>query len=149
MTHIRTLSTADVQNFLARTAIGADRYLEEIFSTKTSNYPPYDIEALGEDDYRVTIAVAGFSREEIEVSINNGNLIVSGKTVVEPKLDDEEKSEYPIKIHQGIAKRDFTRTFKLMEYVVVNEVTLKDGLLVINLKRELPEALKPRVIEIK
>jgi len=148
MTNIRTLTTSELQNFLARTAIGADRYLEEIFTTKSSNYPPYDIEALGEDDYRVTIAVAGFSRKEIEVSINNGNLIVSGNIAETAEIDGEEK-KFPVMIHKGIAKRDFTRTFKLMEYVVVNEVTLKDGLLTINLKRELPEALKPRVIEIK
>lgn len=151
MTNIRTLSSSDIQNLFARSAIGAERYLEDFFSTKTAtNYPPYDIEALSADEYRITIAVAGFTREEIEVRIDNGHLVVKGGYQETPDTDEEKvESKYPVKIHQGIAKRDFERTFKLMEYVVVTDVSLKDGLLVINLKRELPEALKPRIIDIK
>ena len=155
MTTIRTLSSSDIQNLFSRTAVGAERYFDDFFSNKVaSNYPPYDIEAISEDSYRITVAVAGFSREELEVSIDNGHLIVKGKhaDVVESEdeapADPEAVTRYPVFVHRGIAKRDFDRTFKLMEYVVVSDVSFKDGLLVINLKRELPEALKPRTIEI-
>ncbi|MNK44955.1 Small heat shock protein IbpA [compost metagenome] len=152
MTNIRTLSSTDIQNLFARTAVGAERYFDDFFSTKAApNYPPYDIEALSEDNYRITIAVAGFTKDELSVRIDNGHLNVKGTRFhEEPGKDDEEvpATKYPVAIHKGIAKRDFDRTFKLMEYVVVSDVALKDGLLVINLKRELPEALKPRTIDI-
>lgn len=155
MSNIRTLTSSDIQSLFSRTAVGAERYFDEFFSSKVaSNYPPYDIEAISADEYRITLAVAGFSREELEVSINNGHLIVKGNHI-EPVLADGSESDeiveadkYPIYIHNGIAKRDFDRTFKLMEYVVVSDVTFRDGLLIINLKRELPEALKPRIISI-
>lgn len=152
MTTIRTLTSSDIQNLFARTAIGAERYFDDFFSAKTTpNYPPYDIEALSEDDYRITLAVAGFTKEELAVSIDNGTLRVKGTRFHEEQAsitEEVQETKYPFAIHKGIAKRDFDRTFKLMEYVVVSDVALKDGLLVINLKRELPEALKPRTIDI-
>ena len=152
MTTIRTLSSADIQNLFARTAIGAENLLDNYLlpSRAESNFPPYDIEQLSSDDYRITLAVAGFSKDELEVRIDNGNLIVTGQhTVVDPDPNEEIPAiNYPIALHKGIAKRDFSRTFKLMEYVLVSDVALRDGLLVINLTRELPEALKPRTIDI-
>lgn len=151
MTTIRTITSSDIQNLFSRTAVGAERYLEDFFVSKNApNYPPYNIEALSADDYKITIAVAGFAREEIEVSIDNGHLNVSGGYQETPATEEDgvDESKYPVMIHQGIAKRNFKRSFKLMDYVVVTNVSLKDGLLVINLMRELPEALKPRIIEI-
>ncbi len=152
MTTIRTLSSADIQKLFNRTAVGAERMLDDYFfaSRQEPNFPPYDIEQTGEDEYRITLAVAGFTKEELSVSIDNGTLRVKGTHTQEaPKLEAEtETPVYPVSIHKGIAKRDFDRSFKLMEYVVVSDVSLKDGLLVINFKRELPEALKPRTIEI-
>lgn len=150
MTNIRTLSSSDIQNLFTRTAVGAEQYLDDFLNLKvTSKYPPYDIEALSKDEYRITIAVAGFTREEIEVKLDNGYLIVKGGVAESSPVEGEGVPEYPIFVHQGIAKRNFDRSFKLMEYVAVTDVALKDGLLVINLKRELPEALKPRTFDIK
>jgi len=150
MTTFRTITSSDIQNLFTRTAIGAERYFDDVLTKTSPNYPPYNIEALSADAYRITLAVAGFAREEIEVSIDNGYLHVTGGYQETPEKDENEvdADKYPVMIHQGIAKRDFKRSFKLMDYVVVTDVSLKDGLLVVNLKRELPEALKPRIIEI-
>lgn len=141
MTHV--LSHRDVQNLLARNSIGGLNSLEDFFFASpavTNSYPPYNIEKRSEDDYRLTVAVAGFNREEVRVELRDGHLIVEGD-----KRDDGKPREY---IYQGIATRGFSRSFKLMEYVVVKSAEMRDGLLIVDLKRELPEALKPRVIDI-
>jgi molecular chaperone IbpA len=106
----------------------------------TPTYPPYNIEQLGDDEFQVTIAVAGFTREEVTVNVDNRALVVEGK-----KSDPEVDRNF---VYRGIANRDFRREFKLMEYVVVKGARMENGLLVVDLKRELPEGLKPRVIDI-
>jgi molecular chaperone IbpA len=126
--------------------VGCDRLaalLDAAAKTETaSNWPPYNIETTGENAYRVEIAVAGFKPEELNVEVNEGTLTVSGRKAA----NDGEGKRY---LHRGLAERNFERRFQLADYVLVTDAGLADGLLSIELKRELPEAMKPRRIEIK
>jgi molecular chaperone IbpA len=129
---------------LYRSVIGADRMANLIETAMSagadSNYPPYDIEKTGEDAYRVTLAVAGFAPEELELTAQPNLLIVAGR-----KAKAEEGRNY---LHRGIAGRNFERRFELADYVVVKAADYAHGVLSIDLAREVPEALKPRRIEI-
>ncbi len=127
---------------LFRTAIGFDRLarLADTLPQDATGYPPYNIEKTGEDSYRVTLAVAGFGPEDIELTVKDNALFVSGK-VAEP----EEKAEY---LHRGIAARAFSRRFALADHMVVDGAVLVNGLLHIALRREVPESAKPRRIVI-
>jgi len=129
---------------LYRSSIGFDRLasLLETASNQdagTTSYPPYNIELLGENEYRITMAVAGFSEEDINIEIKEQSLTITGEKV------EETSSEY---LHQGIAARNFERQFKLADHVEVIGASLANGLLHVDLKRELPETMKPRSIEI-
>lgn len=104
------------------------------------NYPPYNIEKLGEDDYRITVAVAGFGPDDLEVTQKESALVIQGRTPAE-------RGERAY-LHRGIAGRAFERSFQLAEHIRVTEAGLENGLLVVTLKREVPEALKPRTIKI-
>jgi molecular chaperone IbpA len=106
-----------------------------------SNWPPYNIETTGENEYRVEIAVAGFKPDELNVEVKENTLTVSGR-----KSANDDQKRY---LHRGLAERNFERRFQLADYVFVTDAQLADGLLCISLKRELPEAMKPRRIEIK
>jgi molecular chaperone IbpA len=108
----------------------------------SDNWPPYDIEKTGEDAYRITMAVAGFAPDEIEVVATPNLLTISGHKA----QGGEEGVQY---LHRGIATRSFKRTFELADYVKVADAKLDNGLLMIELVREVPEAMKPRRIEIK
>jgi molecular chaperone IbpA len=129
---------------LYRSVIGADRMANLIETAMSagadSNYPPYDIEKTGEDAYRVTLAVAGFAPQELELTAQPNLLIVAGR-----KAKADEGRNY---LHRGIAGRNFERRFELADYVVVKAADYAHGVLSINLAREVPEALKPRRIEI-
>lgn len=123
-------------------AVGFERMareLEGLFEQKTAAYPPYNIEKRDQDGYRITVAVAGFEREELELETENGTLKVKGR-----KAAADERQL----LHQGIAERDFELAFKLSQHVEVQGAKLEHGLLTIDLARELPEALKPRAIPI-
>jgi len=109
---------------------------------KQSSYPPYNIELLAEDQYRITMAVAGFSEGELEIESKQNNLIVTGN-----KPAAESKSDRKF-LHQGIAERNFERKFQLGDHVKVIGAFMENGLLHIDLEREIPEALKPRKIAI-
>ncbi|MFD2168344.1 Hsp20 family protein [Thalassotalea euphylliae] len=109
---------------------------------KQSSYPPYNIESLAEDKYRITMAVAGFAEEELDIESKQNNLIVTGT-----KATVENKSERKF-LHQGIAERNFERKFQLGDHVKVVGAYMENGLLHIDLEREIPEALKPRKISI-
>lgn len=128
---------------LLRSSIGFDRVFELLESASRSqqgdNYPPFDSLKLDEDSYRITMAVAGFTEDELNISTQSNMLIVSG----EHKAEAE--GEY---LHRGIATRAFSRRFELAEHVRVTGARLANGLLSIDLKREIPEAMKPRRIEI-
>ena len=129
---------------LYRSAIGFDRLAQMAEHAAANNgnsgYPPYNIELLGENRYRITMAVAGFSMEELEISSEGEKLLVKGN-----KAESQTERKY---LYQGIAERGFERTFQLADYVTVLCASLENGLLNIDLVREIPEALKPRKIEI-
>jgi molecular chaperone IbpA len=123
--------------------VGFDRLaqlLETASVDQASGYPPYNIERTDENAYRVEIAVAGFRPEELNIEVKENLLTVQGR-----KAANEAERRF---LHRGLAERDFERRFQLADYVVVTEARLADGLLSISLRRELPEALKPRRIEI-
>ena len=138
------MRTADFSP-LYRSMVGFDRLaalLDQAAKTETaSNWPPYNIETTGENAYRIEIAVAGFKPEELNVEVKENTLTVSGR-----KAANDENKRY---LHRGLAERNFERRFQLADYVFVTDAQLADGLLSISLKRELPEAMKPRRIEIK
>jgi molecular chaperone IbpA len=127
-----------------RSSIGFDRLfrlLDEAANVETVAYPPYNIERLGENAFRITMAVAGFGSDDIAIESKGNVLTVTGK-----KADGTEtKSEF---LHQGIAARTFERRFQLADYVEVKGADLDNGLLHISLERQVPEALKPRQIAI-
>ncbi len=130
---------------LYRSTVGFDRLsgiLDQALSAEPNQntYPPYNIEKTGEDAYRITVAVAGFSEAELVIETRDGQLVVSGR-----KAEAEDKGAY---LHRGIATRAFERRFQLADHVRAVDATTENGLLHIDLKREVPEALKPRRIEI-
>ena len=104
------------------------------------SYPPYDLIKIDEDTYKLSLAVAGFSKNEIEVSMDNGSLVVKGEKT------DETSNEV---LHKGIATRKFTRTFALGEYMEVDRAEMADGILDIYVERNIPEEKKPKTIKIK
>jgi molecular chaperone IbpA len=123
--------------------IGFNRELGRLnlaHKTNTQSYPPYDLLKLDEDTYRISIAVAGFSKDDIDVSVDNGTLIIKGEIV---EVTDAEV------VHKGIAGRKFTRSFALGEYMEVTGADMKDGMLHINVDRIIPEDKKPKTIKIK
>lgn len=127
---------------LFRTSVGFDRLpglLLDAIGREESAYPPYNIEKCGEDRYRIILALAGFTPEDVEIVLEHNRLFVRGK------MKDQNGSTY---LHHGIASRPFERQFELADFIEVIGATMGDGLLVIDLKRELPEELKPRTIPI-
>jgi molecular chaperone IbpA len=127
---------------LIRSTVGFDRVpmlLSHAMQREESGYPPYNIEKCGEDRYRIVMAVAGFAKDDIEVVAEHNRLTVCGQ------IKEHNARTY---LHRGIAARSFQRQFDLADFIEVTGATMGDGLLVIDLKRELPEELKPRKIEI-
>ena len=130
---------------LYRSTVGYDRLasiLDQVMASEVGQqaYPPYNIEKTGENAYRITLAVAGFSEDELTIESRDGQLVVTGR-----KAEAEEK---PSVLHRGIATRAFERRFQLADHVRAVEAGTENGLLHIDLVREIPEALKPRRIEI-
>ena len=128
---------------LYRSVVGFDRLaaLMDAASTEAATgYPPYNIERTDENAYRIEIAVAGFKSEDLAIEVKENLLTVQGR-----KVANDEAKRY---LHRGLAERNFERKFQLADYVVVSDANLADGLLSISLKRELPEALKPRQVAI-
>ena len=130
---------------LYRSTVGFDRFaqlLDQVsgIESEATTYPPYNIERLGESDYRITMAVAGFSETEIKIEVKEQVLAVNGD-----KAPDSAEREF---LHRGIASRAFARRFQLADHVEVKGAQIKDGLLHIDLVRNVPERLKPRSIAI-
>lgn len=130
---------------LYRSTVGFDRLasiMDNVLSADSSQngYPPYNIEKTDEDAYRITIAVAGFTEDELSIEAKDGQLIVSGK-----KAADEKETNY---LHRGIATRAFEKRFQMADHVRAVGASTENGLLHVDLVREVPEALKPRKIEI-
>jgi molecular chaperone IbpA len=124
--------------------IGFNRELERMSNVHSAasrqSYPPYDVLKLDEDTFLVSLAVAGFTKEDINLSVDNGTLVISGEIT---EVTDAEV------LHKGIAARKFTRSFALGEYMEVSSASLKDGMLNINISRFVPEDKKPKTIKIK
>jgi molecular chaperone IbpA len=130
---------------LYRSTVGFDRLARVMDAMAQSGaaangYPPYNIAAVGEDHYRVTMAVAGFSEDDLSVEVREQTLVVEGKIA-----SREDDVAY---LHRGISERDFVRKFQLADHVKVKDARLANGLLVIDLEREIPEEMKPRTIKI-
>lgn len=136
---------------LYRSAVGFDRLanlLESAARTSQENgWPPYNIETTGENAYRIEVAVAGFKPDELNIEVKENLLTVTGRKAANDLPGDGVAVERNF-LHRGLAERDFERRFQLADYVVVKGADLVNGLLSIELARELPEALKPRRIEI-
>jgi molecular chaperone IbpA len=130
---------------LYRSTIGFDR-LGSLFDTltnfegETPSYPPYNIERIGENEYRISMAVAGFAEGDLAIDVKENTLSIRGE-----KTTEQEETTF---LHRGIASRSFERRFQLADHVVVKGAELENGLLHVDLVRELPEAMKPRTIPI-
>lgn len=132
---------------LYRSFVGFDRMANLIDSATEqansgSSYPPYNIVQLSENAYKIELAIAGFSEDELNIESHENVLTITGKRLSPADNDD---GKY---LHRGIAERGFERRFQLANHVIVQDANLEHGLLVISLKRELPEALKPKIIAI-
>ena len=130
---------------LYRSTVGFDRLFQLLDSATGAEadaptFPPYDIEKLGDNSYRIVMAVAGFGKDSLDVEVKENTLSVKGT-----KSDEKDATEY---LHRGIAKRNFERRFQLADHVQVTGADVVDGLLYIDLVRELPERMKPRSIPI-
>ena len=140
---------------LLRGGVGFDHVFDLLNSLNRQpipNYPPYNIEKTGSDTWKITLAVAGFKREDIDITVSENRISVSGKMgEAEPMSDvsDDSPTESRVFLHQGIAERTFRRDFSLADHVKVVGADLEDGLLHIALERQIPEEMKPRKIEIR
>lgn len=127
-----------------RSAIGFDRLFDMLETTArqstADNYPPFNLERVADDRYRITLAVAGFSRDEITITAQQNLLLVQGKK--------DARQDNAAFLHVGIANRNFERKFELADFVRVDAADLSDGLLTIALVREVPEAMKPKTVPI-
>lgn len=139
------MSTIDLTP-LYRTMVGFDRLANMIDTAQrldgAQGYPPYNIERLGDDQFNIELAVAGFAEEDLEIETKEGLLTVTGR-----KTPSEDTTEREF-LHRGIAERGFVRRFQLADHVIVTGAALKNGLLTVELLRELPEAKRPRKIAI-
>lgn len=129
---------------LYRNSVGFDRFASMLSAASRqdqgSGYPPYNIRTTGEDHYQISMAVAGFAEEDLSITTEQNRLVVTGE-----RKNEEEAGEF---LHRGIATRSFERRFNLADHVKVINANLENGLLHIDLERELPEAMKPRTIKI-
>jgi molecular chaperone IbpA len=140
MNQLRTID-ANALAQINRALVGFDRYFNNQFSSTNGNYPPHNIVKYDDTHYGIEVAVAGFAKEEITVEVDQDQLMITGK-----KSSTNTDVEY---LHRGLAARDFEQTFTLAEYMEVKGAEVKDGMLKISIERIVPEALKPRQIEIK
>ena len=129
---------------LNRALIGFDRIFNDFenrFQHSTTNYPPYNVIKTDENSFEVEVAVAGFDREDITIEVDQDQLRIRGQ-----RKQVEDSREY---LHRGLAARDFERAFTLADHIIVGDAELTNGILRVKLTREIPEALKPRLIAIK
>ena len=138
MTRVTTLNLPDFH----RGFLGFDRLVEDFQNINNAGYPPYNVEKNGDDKYQITLALAGFVRDDIKIDVQEGTLTITGEKA-------ETESEGIQYLHKGIANRSFTRTWKLAEYVEVVEAKMENGMLYISLERIVPEEKKPKSIKIK
>lgn len=131
---------------LLRNTVGLDHFqraLEQAEHFNNGSYPPYNIIATGSDTYIIELAIAGFGQDDIKVTAQNGKLTITGE---KSEAEDDEGPNY---IHHGISARRFVRDFQLADYVEVQSAVVKDGILTVHLERIIPDALKPKQIEVQ
>ncbi|MDA8882852.1 Hsp20 family protein [bacterium] len=138
MTRVTTLNLPDFH----RSVLGFDRLLNDFNRLDNTGYPPYNVETIDENKYQITLALAGFSRDDIEITIKEGLLTITGS---KPDIEQEGR-EF---LHRGIANRAFSREWKLADYVEVIDATMEDGLLFVSLERKVPEEKQPKTIAIR
>ena len=144
--HLTTANLSDFITSLTPFTVGMDRMFRDLeqfsnsYVASSTGYPPYNIEQVDDGKWVISMAIAGFGEEDIEVSQKERNITVKGK--IKNKDDDNDF------VHRGIANRSFERTFRLGEHVLVKNATLKNGMLAIDLEQEIPEEEKPKVIPI-
>jgi len=137
---IRTIDAAALAN-VSRALIGFDHIFNHRLQQLNGNYPPHNIVKFSDSSYAIEVAVAGFSKDEITVEVDQDQLIVRGTQQI-----TEGSKEY---LHRGLASRNFEQNWTLAEYMEVKGAEVKDGMLIVNIERHIPEALKPRLIEVK
>ena len=142
MQQLRTIDTAALAQ-LSKALVGFDRYFN-VPQQVNSNYPPHNIVKYSEDTYAIEVAVAGFAKEEVTVEVDQDQLTIRG--IKNRPNESTGQVEY---LHRGLAARDFEQTFTLAEYMIVRGAKVDNGMLQIDIQRIVPEALKPRQIEIK
>lgn len=142
--HLRALDIPGIQRF----TVGFDSIIDELMRTNAeqpnSNYPPYNIVKHTDDKFTIELAVAGFNEQEIKITVDKNVLLIRGAQCYNPD-EVQEEAEY---LHRGISSRDFTRSFKLADYVEVVDATASNGILKVRLERQVPEAAKPKTIAI-
>jgi len=138
-TQLRTIDAQHLAN-LSRALVGFDRYFNGHLQPN-GNYPPHNIVKYSDTSYGIEVAVAGFAKEEITVEVDQDQLTIRGQ--------QKETTDDVVYLHRGLAARDFEQTFTLAEYMEVRGAEVKDGMLKVTLERIIPEALKPRKIEVK
>jgi molecular chaperone IbpA len=143
------MTRLDLQPFF-RSTIGFDQIAEMLDNLtddnrKQNHYPPYNIEKLNEESYRITVAVAGFREEDLDITKHNNLLTIEGKM---SKKADSASPDHTF-LYKGIAERSFQLQFRIVDHMLVNDVSLENGMLTINMRREIPEALKPQKITIR
>ena len=131
---------------LMRATVGFDRMMNLLDNAgrfeSAPTYPPYNIEKLGESEYRISMAVAGFSEEDLDVTVKENSLVITGR-------QDKAEADEGRYLHRGIATRAFERRFELADHIQVSGARIENGLLHVDLVREIPEAMKPRSIKIE
>jgi molecular chaperone IbpA len=138
MTRVTTLNLPEFR----RSILGMDHLMNDFHRLDNSGYPPYNVETIGEDKYQITVALAGFKRGDLTITVKEGLLTIEGKK-------DDIEQEGRTYIHRGIANRAFQRQWKLAEYVEVVDATMEDGLLFVLLERQVPEEKQPKTIAIR
>ena len=138
MTRLTTLNLPEFH----RSVLGMDRLMNDFNRLDNTGYPPYNIETIGDNQYQITLALAGFKRDDLEITVKEGLLTIEGKKA---EIESEDRQF----IHRGIANRAFTRQWKLAEYVEVVDATMEDGLLFVLLERQVPEEKQAKTIAIR
>ena len=138
MTRVTTLNLPEFR----RSILGMDHLMNDFHRLDNSGYPPYNVETIGEDKYQITVALAGFKRDDLTITVKEGLLTIEGKR-------DDIEQDGRTYIHRGIANRAFQRQWKLAEYVEVVDATMEDGLLFVLLERQVPEEKQPKTIAIR
>jgi len=138
---LKTVSPADFAH-LSRALVGFDQIFNQRLQQQSNNYPPHNIVKYNDTDYAIEVAVAGFSKDQISVEVDQDQLVVRG---MQTDITAEDK-EY---LHRGLASRNFEQTWTLAEYMEIKDAEVKDGMLIVKIERIVPESLKPRIITVK